>query len=75
VAAALGGEGAGELRARDANMDRDQALACTLTQTTQALSELKSRPSHERVVRPGADAADGSVRSRAQVTMAVTDWD
>jgi hypothetical protein len=73
VSAALGGEGAGELRARDANMD--QALACTLTQTTQALSELKSRPSHERVARPGADAADGSVRSRAQVTMAVTDWD
>ena len=42
VAAALGDERARELRARGAEMDWDQALACTLTQTTQALGELKS---------------------------------
>jgi len=42
VAAALGEERAGELRARGADMDWDQAVAYTLTQTTQALSELQS---------------------------------
>jgi predicted ATPase/class 3 adenylate cyclase len=42
VTAALGEERARELRARGADMDWDQAVAYTLTQTTQALSELKS---------------------------------
>ena len=39
---ALGEERARELRARGADMDWDQALAYTLTQTTHALSELQS---------------------------------
>jgi hypothetical protein len=39
---ALGEERARELRARGADMDWDQALAYTLTQTTQALNELAS---------------------------------
>jgi hypothetical protein len=39
---ALGEERARELRARGAHMDWDQALAYTLTQTTQALNELES---------------------------------
>jgi predicted ATPase len=39
VAAALGEERAREQRARGANMDWDQAVAYTLTQTTQALKE------------------------------------
>jgi len=42
LTAALGEERARELRARGAGMDWDQALAYTLTQTTQALSELGS---------------------------------
>jgi hypothetical protein len=42
VAAALGDERARELRARGADIDWDQALAYTLTQTSQALNELKS---------------------------------
>jgi len=42
VTAVLGDERARELRARGADMDWDQALAYTLTQATQALSELKS---------------------------------
>jgi predicted ATPase len=42
VAETLGDERARELRARGADMGWDQALAYTLTQTTQALSELKS---------------------------------
>jgi hypothetical protein len=42
VAAALGEERARELRARGAAMDWDQAVAYTLTQTTQALNEVKS---------------------------------
>jgi predicted ATPase/class 3 adenylate cyclase len=42
VAAALGEERARELRARGADMGWDQAVAYTLTQTTQALSELQS---------------------------------
>ena len=42
VAAALGEERARELRARGANMGWNQAVAYTLTQTTQALSELQS---------------------------------
>jgi predicted ATPase len=41
VTAALGEERARELRAHGADMDWDQAVAYTLTQTTQALSELK----------------------------------
>jgi predicted ATPase/class 3 adenylate cyclase len=41
VAAALGEERARELRARGADMDWDQAVAYTLTQATQALSELQ----------------------------------
>ena len=44
VTAALGEERARELRARGADMDWDQALAYTLTQATQALSELQSQP-------------------------------
>ena len=40
--AALGGERARELRARGADMDSDQAVAYTLAQATQALSELQS---------------------------------
>jgi predicted ATPase/class 3 adenylate cyclase len=39
---ALGEERAHELRTRGAEMDWDQAVAYTLTQTTQALNELKS---------------------------------
>jgi len=42
VTAALGEERARELRARGADMDGDQILAYTLTQTAQALSELQS---------------------------------
>ena len=42
ITAALGDERARQLRARGADMDWDQALAYTLTQTTQALSELES---------------------------------
>jgi len=42
LTAALGEEPARELRARGADMDWDQALAYTLTQTSQALSELQS---------------------------------
>jgi len=42
VTEALGEQRARELRARGADMDWDQALAYTLTQTTQALSELES---------------------------------
>jgi hypothetical protein len=42
VTAALGDERARELRARGADMDWDQALAYTLTQTTQARNELQS---------------------------------
>jgi len=41
AAAALGEERARELRARGADMDWDQTLAYTLTQTSQALSELQ----------------------------------
>jgi len=44
VAAALGEERARELRARGADMDWDQAVDYTLTQTTQALSALQSAP-------------------------------
>jgi hypothetical protein len=42
VTTALGEERARELRARGADMDWDQAVAYTLTQTTRALSELQS---------------------------------
>ena len=42
LAAALGEERARELRARGADMDWDQAIAYTLTQTTEALNELES---------------------------------
>ena len=42
VTEALGEERARELRARGADMDWDQAVAYTLTQTTQALNELQS---------------------------------
>ena len=42
VTEAMGGERARELRARGAEMDWDQAVAYTLTQTTQALNELQS---------------------------------
>jgi hypothetical protein len=42
VPEALGEERARELRARGAEMDWDQAVAYTLTQTTQALNELQS---------------------------------
>jgi len=42
VTEALGEERARELRGRGADMDWDQAVAYTLTQTTQALNELKS---------------------------------
>ena len=42
VTEALGEERARELRARGADMDWDQAVAYTLTQTTQTLNELKS---------------------------------
>ena len=39
MTAALGDERAQQTRARGADMDWDQALAYTLTQTTQALRE------------------------------------
>ena len=42
VTVALGEERARELRARGAEMDWDQTVAYTLTQTTQALNELQS---------------------------------
>jgi hypothetical protein len=42
LTAALGEQPVRDLRARGADMDWDQALACTLTQTSQALSELRS---------------------------------
>ena len=42
VTEALGQERAQELRARGADMDWDEAVAYTLTPTTQALNELKS---------------------------------
>jgi len=42
VTQTLGEERARELRARGADMDWDQALAYTLTQTSQALSALQS---------------------------------
>ena len=42
VTGALGNARASELRAHGANMDWDQAIAYTLTQTTQALTELQS---------------------------------
>jgi predicted ATPase/class 3 adenylate cyclase len=42
VTEALGKERARELRARGADMDRDQAFASTLTQTAQALTELQT---------------------------------
>jgi hypothetical protein len=42
MTAALGEERARELRARGADMDWDQVIAYTLTQISQALSELKS---------------------------------
>jgi hypothetical protein len=41
TAGALGDSRAAELRARGADMDWDQALAYTLNQTTQALTELQ----------------------------------
>jgi predicted ATPase/class 3 adenylate cyclase len=44
LTAALGDERARELRAHGGDMDWDQAIAYTLTQTTQALNELESRP-------------------------------
>jgi hypothetical protein len=44
LTAALGDEHARELRARGAAMDWDQALAYTLTQTTEALTKLESGP-------------------------------
>ena len=47
VTQALGEERIRELRAQGADMDWDQALAYALAQTTQALSELQPRPSHE----------------------------
>src|SRR5262249_39332521 len=43
VPAAVDQERARELRARGADMDWDQAIAYTLTQTTQALGELESQ--------------------------------
>jgi len=42
VTQALGEERIRELRAQGADMDWDQALAYTLTQTTQLLSELQA---------------------------------
>jgi len=42
LAAALGEERARELHARGADMNWDQVIAYTLTQITQALSELES---------------------------------
>ena len=44
LSAVLGDERARELRARGADMDWDQAIAYTLTQATEALSELGSGP-------------------------------
>jgi hypothetical protein len=44
VTAALGGQRAQALRARGADMDWDQAIAYTLTQATQALSEFEAKP-------------------------------
>jgi len=48
LAAALGAKCARELHARGADMDWDKVIAYTLTQTTQALSELQLQTSHKR---------------------------
>jgi hypothetical protein len=48
LAAALGAKRARELHARGADMDWDKIIAYTLTQTTQALSELQLQTSHKR---------------------------
>jgi predicted ATPase/class 3 adenylate cyclase len=48
ITASLGEERARELRARGADMDWDQVLAYTLTQTTQALRELEPRTQPDR---------------------------
>jgi hypothetical protein len=64
VMAALGEERARELRARGADMDWDQTLAYTLTQTSQALSELKSATRHEptaAVNRPGVSGGSSGL--------------
>jgi len=55
---ALGEDRARELRARGADMDFDQALAYTLTQSTQALNYLQPRdPAMSEPPRQGADTA------------------
>jgi hypothetical protein len=58
VTAALGEERPRELRARGAEMDWEQAVAYTLTQTNQALNELNPKRSHERVA-PAPPAGNG----------------
>jgi len=61
VAKALGDERARELRARGADMDWDQAVAYTLTQTTQALAELQPQtPAMSEPPLQGADTAKGA---------------
>ncbi|HEV8278540.1 MAG TPA: hypothetical protein VGQ26_22975 [Streptosporangiaceae bacterium] len=66
VTQTLGEERARELRDQGADMDWDQAVGYTLTQTTQALSELQSEtPAMSELPLQGADAAYASVRSCA----------
>jgi hypothetical protein len=58
VTAALGEERARELRAGGADKDWDQAIAYTLTQTSQPLGELKSPgPAMSELPLQGADTA------------------
>jgi non-specific serine/threonine protein kinase len=58
VTQALGEERAREVRARGADMGWDQAVGYTLTQVSQALSELKSATSHKRA--PAGSGADSA---------------
>jgi hypothetical protein len=59
VTEALGEERARKLRARGADMEWDQALAYTLTQTTQALNQPQAQTHHDELApvdrTPGAD--------------------
>jgi hypothetical protein len=63
ITEALGGERARELRARGAEMDWDQAVAYTLTQTTQALKESLSE-SQPLASPPTVEASGGLPKGR-----------
>jgi predicted ATPase/class 3 adenylate cyclase len=69
LSATLGDERARELRTRGADMDWDQTVTYTLTQTAQALNELQPepQPSHQRTagdaVTPHRSSRAGAARS------------